>query len=900
MIEVRSPEWVDLARYSWARDLLLTLGSVRDHALAEADAARVGRFEGAPDAMLNLLLLLCAAEQITADHLAKGGLDLSPVRRAVHTKGVAGASFALEAVAERLISTRATILERDVARALDSTRWVALRIATAMAQGAPSIPIDLSELERCFLDSRPALARRRLKIPSCFRAQDLAPADCFELARRFALRAPAGSSALVVGIRTSGSYMAPLVAGWLRAHNFDATYTTMRPKAPLVGIEKRVIRGARASSVLIVDDPPMTGASYVRTARRLEACGIAPSAITFLVPVGAESAIDSGTLKSEFNRYERIELLHRELDVYRQLESGELLSFIASAAGRPHARVTALWSANVVEREARRRHVKQVYSVQGAARVHVKGVGVGWLGYPARHISRALSGRIPETLGFWGSFMATREAPAASPTGLAPADAATYVAVRARTLRVSGQPRADEFQKDGFYRLAKVLARVHGSLAPLKMARVRREIVQALGEIPACLVDGRMSREEWLEGSPALKRDFEEHAFDKDDLGIYDPAYDLAGALLELGPSRAAEARAVSHYVALTGDSDIRSRLSTALLLYGVFLMERHSWEVEGERGTSAWPCAVQNWLEAEASTTWSVNRLLGDAFYLRAPRKATTLWSIDVDGVMEDAGLGFPTVTPAAAAALHRAREAGALLVLNSGRSMRELAARCDALRLDAAVAEYGASIWVRASGLSQSLLDDPGREALEKVRIAAGQLSDVHVDARYENSVRARRYVGGKLQALDTDQVAYLVAAGSGRVRAFEGVRQTDFVSVTCSKGLGLQQLCERLGFRGPVFAVGDAESDLSVATLATRAYAPRHRDDSLAGVTIHLTQDRQRAVLEAVRREHGPVLVKPRSDLSPADSALVRLLALRDAPRPVRALRAFGPDLLEVFRT
>jgi hypothetical protein len=71
-------------------------------------------------------------------------------------------------------------------------------------------------------------------------------------------------------------------------------------------------------------------------------------------------------------------------------------------------------------------------------------------------------------------------------------------------------------------------------------------------------------------------------------------------------------------------------------------------------------------------------------------------------------------------------------------------------------------------------------------------------------------------------------------------------------------------------------------------------------LASATIHLRQDRQRAVLEAVRREHGAVSGKVRPDLSTADSALVRLLALRDAPRPVRALRAFGPGLLEVFRT
>jgi hypothetical protein len=174
------------------------------------------------------------------------------------------------------------------------------------------------------------------------------------------------------------------------------------------------------------------------------------------------------------------------------------------------------------------------------------------------------------------------------------------------------------------------------------------------------------------------------------------------------------------------------------------------------------------------------------------------------------------------------------------------------------------------------------------------------VHVDTRYESSVRARRYFGGKLQALDTNQVATLLQAGSGRVRAIAGVRQTDFVSVARDKGSGLQQLCERLGFRGRVFSLGDTESDLPVAVGATRAYAPRHRDDALRGVTIHLRQSRQGAVLEAVRREHGAVSIRQRADLPAADRAILRLLALRDAPRALRALRAFGPGLLQVFRT
>jgi hydroxymethylpyrimidine pyrophosphatase-like HAD family hydrolase len=901
MIEVQASEWVDLARYSWARDLLLPVGSIREHALAEADAAGRPGSKGAPEAALNFLLLLSAAEQVTADYLARGGVDLSPLRKAMRGSRIAAATLSgLETVAEHLCSIRASISERGIARQLEDLRGLALEVATAIAGGKPRVATDPSDVARRFPQPESALTRRRMKVPSCFRAQDLTPLDCFELARRFALTVPTGSEVLVVGIRTSGSYMAPLVAGWLRSRGFAAQYTTLRPKAPLVGLEAEVIRRHGGSSVLIVDDPPMTGASYLRTAQRLMQCGVGRRSITFLVPVGAENALDSGGLAPEFDRYNRVELRHRELDVRTQLLSPELLAYLASALGHPGAQVTPVLPADEVERQARRRHVKQVYEVEGAGRMHVKGVGVGWFGYPARHAATALSGKIPEVVGFWGTLMVTREVTVGPITGPPGQDVAAYVATRAQALRLTGRRPSRKFQKDGFYRLAKLMARVHGPLAPLRMARLRRELAEAAGEAPACMIDGRMGTEEWLGSSPALKRDFEEHAFDKDDLGLDDPAHDLAGALLELGPNRAFEDSLVSRYAALCGDLEVRSRLALALLMCGAFLLERRSWEVKGELGSPAWPGAVQAWLEAESALTWSVNRLLGDAFPRRPAEQAAVLWSVDVDGVLEDAGLGFPATTPAGALALQSAHEAGALVVLNSGRSLPELVSRCDALRLDGAIGEYGSAIWDAMSGLSQSLIGDDDREALGLVRLAAGRLPGVHLDSRYRHSVRARRFVGGKLRALDAEQIKPLLEAGGHRVRVIQGVRQTDFVCSAHDKGSGLDQLCARLLFHGAVIAVGDSKPDLPVAARATRAYAPRYCDDSLALASVHLHADRQMAVLEAVRREHGSGSGRARPNLVGAEAALVDVMALRDSSRAVRALRAFGPGLLEVFRT
>jgi len=899
LIEIEPHPSVDLARYGWARNLLLRFGSLRSHTLDEAEAAASGSAEGAPEAQLNLLLLLCAAEQLAADHLARGGLDLSSIRRLMRRDGLTSTLLnALENASASLCSVRAST-DRRTAHRLAAVRALALKVAESIARGEASTTIEPSAIADVFADVDPELANSRMKIPSCFRAQDLTAADCFELAARFMKQSGVGGDILVVGVRTSGSYMAPLVAGWLRTRGCEAAYTTVRPKAPHVSAERAVIRRFHPRWALIVDDPPMTGASYLRTARRLEECGVDRDAIAFLVPVGAENALDAEA-SSRLAAYRCVELPHSELAVRRQLASPELMAFIASAAGRPDAEVSPIFSPDEVERHSRRRHAKQVYEVAGWGRVHVKGVGLGWFGYPARHAAFALAGRVPQPLGFWKTLMATREEPEMPQARPASADVADYVAKRARGLRVTALGPSRKFQKDGFYRLAKVLARVYGPMAPLSMSRVRRLLVTAAGDAPASLIDGRMGAEEWLGHSPALKRDFEEHAFDKDDLGLYDAAYDLAGAVLELGPGRELEATLVNRYIEISGDIDVRSRLSLALLLYGAFLLERRSWEVDGQRGTSGWTAAVQAWLDAEAAMTWATDRFLGNAFAGRRAVEAPVLWSIDVDGVLEDAGLGFSATTPSGALALQTAREAGAAVVLNSGRSLPELALRCDALYLDGAVAEYGSAIWDAVTAVSESLLDADEAAGLERVRDAALGLSDVHVDSRYQHSVRLRRFVHGRARSLEASQVETLLQAGSGRVRVVQGVRQTDIIGAARDKFSGLERLRRRMGWRGELFAIGDSGPDMAVARHATRAYAPRHCDDALATVAIHLRADRQKAVLEAVRREHRSTSERGFPSGLTAESSLIKLLALRDAPRPWRAVRAFGPGLVEVFRT
>src|SRR4029077_9379574 len=110
-----------------------------------------------------------------------------------------------------------------------------------------------------------SVAGDRMRIPTGFHSFDQHPDDVWWLVRAFMTRYPERHGPLcVVGVRTSGSYLAPLHAAAFRACGEPpADALTYRPGRPLLPWERAALRAvARAGGqVLIADDPPGTGAS---------------------------------------------------------------------------------------------------------------------------------------------------------------------------------------------------------------------------------------------------------------------------------------------------------------------------------------------------------------------------------------------------------------------------------------------------------------------------------------------------------------------------------------------------------------------------------------------------------------------------------------------------------------
>src|SRR5262249_5821614 len=128
---------------------------------------------------------------------------------------------------------------------------------------------------------------------------------------------------------------------------------------------------------------------------------------------------------------------------------------------------------------------------------------------------------------------------------------ASYVASRSRELRFDADPASDlalEGRHKGLELLAGSLSRAYGSriAAAARRPNIQLQLARQ-NRSAAALTDSKMSREEWIvAGDKLLKTDFEHHGQGKNELGMTDPAYDLASAIFQLGFSESESKQLIS------------------------------------------------------------------------------------------------------------------------------------------------------------------------------------------------------------------------------------------------------------------------------------------------------------------------------------------------------------------
>jgi hydroxymethylpyrimidine pyrophosphatase-like HAD family hydrolase len=819
---------------------------------------------------LDAYLLAAGVAQIVDDHLHQPAYPFGRAARYLEGHGapaarLAGAGAAaidgaIRAARRRTETTRTVIAWRAELEALVDALADAEVAALIAGPEGGFATAWMPELERLPISVRETVVR----VPTCFAHFDQRPADVVSLARRFAERRPDRDRPLLVaGVRTSGSYLAPLCAASLRALGYRSVSTiTVRPGHGLLAREQALIRDVAAADglALVLDDPAVTGGSVRDAAETIAQAGIAAGSIVLLLATfgAAESPPALGD-------YEAVLLGGADWAVEADLLPAAVQRTLQSLPG-DGSRVLAVEPVQSPYRQPPRGHRRELFRVrtrsdageESARLVLVEGVGLGYLG-AHRVDNAALLPRFSAPIfGLRDGLLYREWLPDERRVGTpgpaeeaALADAlASYAVARRGALpcRCDLSVRMGD-EQPAWLVASNILSAVFGRAWPVaRVIATDRVMRQLLTVTTPSVVDGNTDLAHWFrrEDSPTqlIKPDIGEDGFSNLTAQCFDAVFDLAGATARVD-STTLPGRLRSAFSALSGEPVSAERW----LVYELV----HLWG--RERTQRAQKHALRR-ASARALQRYFAAVYLADV----ASSPDGPLCALDIDGVLESQPLGFSGATPRAALGLRALLAHGYRPVLVTGRSLDEVAERCRAYGLPGAVAEYGSVIFRAADGRVQSLLDESESRALHRLRSVLAEMDGIEVDPDYRSAVRAFTRRDGQRVALSADQIARALAAADDDVgiQAIAGEGQTDFVGGSIDKGRGLRALAEDLGCRQTppyALAIGDTRADLPFAGVARLACAPRHADAELgqAGFEV-MTSPYQAGTAQAVGRLLG----------------------------------------------
>jgi hydroxymethylpyrimidine pyrophosphatase-like HAD family hydrolase len=668
-----------------------------------------------------------------------------------------------------------------------------------------------------------SVADDRIRLPACFHSFDQHPDDVRWLVHAFMKQYPERHGPLcVVGVRTSGSYLAPLHAAAFRAcGDSPADMLTYRPGRPFLYWERAALRAVAGAGgrVLVTDDPPGTGTSLAASARAVSAAGVPDSQIAFLLSVFGSAQEVPEVLRT----WSVVVQPWDEWSIHSRLESQPVRHALAGFAG-PDTQIREVTSAGKPYAASERAHLRARFTVDLMNRrtgeetvndVVVEGAGLGYFGRQAVAVASAIQDRVPHVYGFADGLIYRDwlpPVPDGAPDGRESVTlaqtVASYVHARRRALpapsasvdRMSGCDTAWEVA-------AKVLSGQYGRLAmpsrPLVLEPLMRRLLAH--EHPAVL-DGKTHLRHWLPDPSAAgelrKVDFYQRTFGHLDLLCYDPVLDLAGAAAD-PPSHGFQEELREAYRQVSGDQVDGERW----LMYR--LAELWRLGKAGDLGA----------FDVQQRSAAAVHDYLAE-LYLRDLRPGTgPLCAIDLDGVLECDQLGFAATSPTGMLALRSLIAHGYRPVLVTGRSMPEVRDRCRAFGLAGGVSEYGAALY--HDGEPVDLRPPASSVLLDHIRSQLSGHADIVLDPRYRYAVRARRGNG----PVPTGILAEIRAIGGTDVEIHPGEGQTDIVPADTDKGTGLRALAGLMADPGCALAVGDALPDLPLLACAQLARAPRN---------------------------------------------------------------------------
>lgn len=745
--------------------------------------------------------------------------------------------------------------------------------------------------------SAPLLGADVVRLPACFRDFDLHPDDIDALAAKVCqLPGLARGPVCVVGVRTSGSYLAPLLAAALERSGVCEVLTlTHRPAHPFLPWEGRALRRtARAGgSVVVVDDPPATGTALAATLKDIAATRVPHRQTKLALPLftGEEG------LPAQLRGYAGAFLPWAGWSVHGRLDAEAVAEALSDLLGPDWSveRCEARQEVGAAGAARRRDHVRARYTVELTSRetgraeqreLVVEGAGLGYLGGHALAVADRLRDQVPRVYGLAGGLLYRDWLPEPDPpvgeVGLAAAISA-YVASRQQALPTDTDPTPRMRGRDPVWEVtAELLSRPFGWAAPAVRGLLEPTTRSLLTPGRPSVVDGATTPWHWFrdpeEPQRLRKVDFHQGVMGRWGPACYDAVFDLAGAACEpLSPGFAHLLR--EQYEAWTGDRPDDERW----LLY---------------RLAQLWRLARSSDLEPHALGRYSaaaVHDFLAACYLGGLADPTGPLCAVDLDGVLETDRLGYPCATPLGMMALRALTAHGYRVVLATGRGIDDARDRCTAFRLPGAVVEYGTAVYLHDEGLTVDLRDADERALLDDVR---RQLAShgVLLLPTHSYTIRARLHGG----PVPPDLVADIPLLSDPALRLVHGQSQTDVTVARLDKATGLTCLAHSLhGCGGLALAVGDTGADVTMLRSATMARAPRNADAVVQASGIPLTRGAYQSGLSDActallghRPGRCPVCRMP--DLPPRTRQLLTLLALSEpgvARLPLRIARAAG---------
>jgi hydroxymethylpyrimidine pyrophosphatase-like HAD family hydrolase len=890
--KVSVPKWVlptelDFYQsYAWCLNPHLTVFEATDHLRGVLDSLTlVPNDWQVGEVATNVFLLSCGLLNCVDDYLRGPTLRL-PSRLAAMRIG-RGTTRVVEGIAARPWSRRRAYVRRWRERWLSGINEFLSHVVTRQALDQTSLAVSGRKLAMLLQSPLPpGLQAKRVGIPSPFSRLDLTQKDVLALGERFVGRFPDRSQAiLLLGLRTSGSYFAPLLKAFFDAEGYQTvSILTVEPDIGPSRQENRELKrfAERRFSAVIVDDAPHTAGTVLVAFDIARRAGFAQDKISVLVPTHPArrdwlKALPEGTVVTLYpEQWHKPALLDPkvvECQLAEYFRNRNVVNTRVVASRRAEEFNAHLQNTTSDERSSR---LKRIFEVQletsrgqkETRYVLAKSVGWGWFGYHAFLAGHRLSDFVPPILGLRDGILYMEWIPQAVVDGDGLEErnvrvdiAASYVAARVHRLNLKASSIAGmDLQRysHGARLLEKAFSRAYGRI--LTDTLVRSRLGRLLRQQPCpfpTLIDGNMRRTEWIGGPYGpLKTDYEHHGMGKMALNVADPAYDLADAILNLALSPDEESRLIRRYVDESKDVGVEQRLFMNKLLAGIWAMNqakeqlfgmRSGAETQGmRRGADMQQELHQRFMNAWNFLTVQTARYCGS--FCRPPADLqwrVPLVALDIDGVLDQRLFGYPSTTAAGIEALSLLHAHGLSVALNTARSVGEVQDYCQAYSLNGGIAEHGSYLWDAVNQRGRVLISPEAARQLEELKRNLQQIPGVFLDDRHQYSIRAFTYqvephglisslvklmrpfsVGnGALVPLSSLVMHQLMTdLGLDRLCFHHTTIDTTIVAKEVDKGTGLLALREWI-FGGDVetFAVGDNETDLAMFRVATRCFAP-----------------------------------------------------------------------------